>query len=58
MERRGTEYMERVRQAFLQQLPESGPSTAVINADQAPEDVTRDVIAVVDRFLGGTRPTR
>ncbi len=52
MERRGTEYMEAVRQAFLKQLPHSGPRTAIINADQAAEDVASDVIKAVDEFLG------
>lgn len=51
MERRGTEYMESVRQAFLKQLPESGPFTAVINAEQDPDDVAKNVIAAVDDCL-------
>jgi len=51
MERRGPEYMEAVRQAFLKQLPESSPATAVINADQDPGDVAADIIQAVDAFL-------
>ncbi len=51
MEKRGIEYMESVRQAFLKQLPASGPHTAVINADQDPNDVARDVTKAVDDFL-------
>ncbi|WP_419188376.1 dTMP kinase [Stieleria bergensis] len=43
MESRGVEYMEKVRQAFLKQLPNSGGATAVINADQPIEQVTLDV---------------
>jgi dTMP kinase len=51
MERRGIEYMEAVRQAFLQQLPRSAACTAVINAHQATDDVARDVLAAVDEFF-------
>lgn len=51
MEKRGVEYMESVRQAFLLQLPESSPHTAVINADQEPEGVSRDVIKAVNAVL-------
>jgi dTMP kinase len=51
MERRGIEYMESVRQAFLKQLPLSSESTSVINADQTPDDVANDVIQAVDAFL-------
>jgi dTMP kinase len=51
MERRGVEYLESVRQAFLRQLPRSSESTAVINADQALEDVTTEVLRTVDSFL-------
>ena len=35
MEARGLDYMESVRQAFLQQLPQASKQTAVINADQS-----------------------
>ncbi len=51
MEKRGLEYMESVRRAFLEQLPESGPHTAVINADQDPDDVADEVVKAVDGFL-------
>jgi dTMP kinase len=51
MERRGIEYMESVRQAFLKQLPLSSESTSVINADQTPDNVANDVIQAVDAFL-------
>jgi dTMP kinase len=51
MEARGAEYMEAVRQAFLQQLPASGPHTAVINADQEADQVTTDLLAAASRFL-------
>ena len=51
MERRGVEYLESVRQAYLEQLPQSSRCTAVINADQPPQEVEKDVIAAVDGFL-------
>jgi dTMP kinase len=53
MERRGIDYLESVRQAFLRELPNSGPQTAVINADQSPEDVARDIREVVGRMGSG-----
>ncbi len=48
MESRGIAYLESVRQAFLRELPHSGPSTAVINADQSPEAVWQEVKQAVD----------
>ena len=54
MESRGEDYMESVRQAFLTQLPHSGPHTAVINADQDANSVAADITAVVNRFLNAT----
>jgi len=51
MEARGAEYMESVRQAFLQQLPASGPHTAVINADQPADQVTADLLTAATKFL-------
>ncbi|MCH1441734.1 MAG: thymidylate kinase, partial [Rubripirellula sp.] len=51
MESRGVDYMESVRQEFLQQLPHSSQSTAVINADQTPDDVTREMLASVAQVL-------
>ncbi len=51
MERRGTEYMESVRQSFLSQLHRSSERTVVINADQDPGDVAKDIIRAVDEFL-------
>jgi dTMP kinase len=51
MERRGIEYLESVRQAFLRELGHSGPSTAVIDADQSPEAVWQDVKQSVDELL-------
>lgn len=53
MERRGVEYLESVRQAFLKQLPHSGKATAVINADQSVDDVSRDLLQAVDGVLAG-----
>ena len=51
MESRGVDYMESVRQAFLDQLPRSSPVTAVINADQDPESVFAEIKQVVERYL-------
>ena len=51
MESRGVEYMEAVRQAFLQQLPQSSQATAIINADQSPEDVSRDMLASIEQII-------
>ena len=51
MESRGLEYMESVRQAFLQQLPAASARTAVINADQDADEVTAEMLAVVAEFL-------
>lgn len=51
MERRGIAYLESVRQAFLRELPHSGPCTAVINADQTPEAVWQEVKQAVDKRL-------
>lgn len=51
MESRGVEYMEAVRQAFLQQLPHSSQATVTINADQAPEDVSRDMLASIEPII-------
>ena len=55
MESRGVDYMEEVRQAFLQQLPHSSDNTLVINADQSPEDVSREVLAKVKEILNERR---
>jgi dTMP kinase len=51
MERRGVQYMEAVRQAFLKQLPQSSQATAVIDADQSPQQVSHDMLEIVDRLL-------
>ena len=51
MESRGVDYMESVRQGFLQQLPHSSQSTAIINADQSPDDVSREMLASVAQVL-------
>ncbi len=51
MESRGLQYMESVRQAFLQQLPSASGRTAVINADQDANAVTAEMLAVVAEFL-------
>jgi dTMP kinase len=51
MEQRGAAYLESVREAFLRELPHSGPSTAVINANQSPEAVWQDVKHAVDELM-------
>ncbi len=51
MESRGVDYMEAVRQGFLEQLPQSSQSTAIIDADQSPEDVSRELLASVAKVL-------
>ena len=51
MEARGPEYMERVRQAFLDQLPHSSDNTAVIDADQSPDEVTVDMLKAVSNYV-------
>jgi dTMP kinase len=51
MEKRGAGYMERVRQAYLEQLPNASDRTVVIRADQAPKQVENEITAAVTRFL-------
>lgn len=51
MESRGVDYMEAVRQAFLQQLPHSSQATAIINADQTPDEVSHDLLTSVGQIL-------
>jgi dTMP kinase len=51
MESRGVDYMEAVRQGFLDQLPHSSQSTAIIDADQSPEDVSREILVSVAKVL-------
>ena len=43
--------MEAVRQAFLKQLPQSSEATAILNADQSPSEVSRDMLESVNRLL-------
>lgn len=54
MESRGVDYLESVRQAFLRELPNASPGTAVINADQSAADVSLEIRGKVAGFL--TRP--
>ena len=51
MEKRGEDYLEAVRQAFLTELPNSGPHTAIINAAQDEQLVTDEIIQAVDASL-------
>ncbi|QDV63096.1 dTMP kinase [Crateriforma conspicua] len=46
MESRGLDYLETVRQAFLDQLPHSSPRNVVIDADRDIDAVTDDVLAL------------
>ncbi|OYP32343.1 dTMP kinase [Rhodopirellula sp. MGV] len=47
MEARGEAYMERVRQAFLEQLPKASEATVVVNADQPVEAVSAELKSAV-----------
>lgn len=51
MERRGVDYLESVRQAFLRELPHSSASSGIIDADQSPDAVAADIRKAVDRLL-------
>ncbi len=55
MESRGIEYLEAVRQAFLEQLSQSSDQTVVIDADQSPARVSSDLIGAVDAFLASMK---
>ena len=47
MESRGIQYLETVRQAFLDQLPNSSAAQAIIDADQPIDQVTRRIFEAV-----------
>ena len=51
MERRGDDYMEAVRQAFLKELPNCGGESVVIDATQGPEDVWHRIAQAVESIL-------
>ncbi len=51
MESRGVDYMESVRQRFIEQLPRSSRATVIINADQTLENVEHDVRVAVQEYL-------
>lgn len=51
MEKRGVDYLESVRAAFLEQLPHSSPHTVVINAAQDEDAVANAIINAVDQVL-------
>ena len=53
MEARGESYLESVRQAFLEQLPKASPVTHVLRADRPLQEVTGELLQVIDRFLEG-----
>jgi dTMP kinase len=50
MEKRGVEYMESVRQAFLDQLPHSGEATAVVDANQSADQVAAEIHDLLQRI--------
>lgn len=47
LEKRGVDYMEAVRQAFLVQLSQSSPETAVVDAGRSPDEVAQQIRKVV-----------
>lgn len=51
MESRGIDYMESVRQAFLQQLPRASRHVAVIDADRSVDDVQASIRIAVEDYL-------
>ncbi|QDT06054.1 Thymidylate kinase [Rubripirellula lacrimiformis] len=51
MESRGVDYMESVRQAFLDQLPHASGTTAVVDAGQGPDQVADQIQIAMDDFL-------
>ena len=51
LERRGSEYLEAVRLAFLEQLAHSGPRRAIINADQPVDRVSEEITRAVEANL-------
>ena len=50
MEARGIEYLETVRQAFLDELPNSSAAHAVIDADQPVDQVTQQIFEAVQKY--------
>lgn len=51
MESRGVDYLEQVRAAFREQLPRSGPQTAIIDATQSIESMHQAIVAAVECLL-------
>ncbi len=51
LEARGEDYLESVRQAFLQQLPKASPRTHVVRADRPIDEVAGELSQVIDRFF-------
>ncbi|MEX0824773.1 MAG: dTMP kinase [Pirellulaceae bacterium] len=54
MESRGLEYMQAVREAFLEQLPRSGPTTAVIDASMPVQPMHEAILASVKAFFASS----
>jgi dTMP kinase len=52
LEARGLEYFQRVRDGFLTEAARLGPQVAVINADQAADDVFAQVLQATAPWIG------
>mgnify|MGYP001544869033 CR=1 FL=1 len=50
-EKKGAHYHEKVRAAFLQIAEDEPDRCHVINADQSPDDVSRDMVGCLDAWL-------
>lgn len=50
-EKRPRAFHERVRDGFLKEAAQNSGSMAVINGEKAPDDITREVLAIVQRLL-------
>lgn len=51
MESRGSDYLEQVRQAFLEQLPRASDHTVVIDADQPVEQVSDAIRDAIEDYF-------
>ncbi len=50
-EREQRDFFERVRAAYLSRAQESGGRIVVVDASRAPDEVTADVLGILDRHL-------
>ncbi len=55
LESRGAEYLERVRDGFLQEAARSGDRVIVIRADRHPDEVEASIRRIVEPFLGSPK---